>query len=137
MTKLNDQVINKKMEQFFSGVDRLFDVLTPEIETEYRNDAVIQRFKVCYEMSWKLLKRLLEDNGIIENTPKDVFKSAFTAGYIGTDVEGWYLMIKSRNLTSHVYNEMMAENIVKQIEIQYVGLLKQLCSFIKENFYGN
>jgi len=30
-------------------------------------------------------------------------KLAFAADYLGQDAEGWYAMIKSRNLTSHVY----------------------------------
>ena len=128
-------VANRKLEQYKSGVDRLIDVITPAVEAEYRNDAVIQRFEFCYEMAWKLLKRLLEDKGIIENTPKDVFRSAFAAGYLGQDTEGWYAMIKSRNLTSHVYSESMAAEIVHQIEEKYVSLLKELSHYLMENFY--
>jgi hypothetical protein len=72
MNGSGDQITQKKLEQYFSGTDRLFDVLTPLVETEYRNDAVIQRFEFCYEMAWKLLKRLLEDKGIIESTPRSL-----------------------------------------------------------------
>jgi nucleotidyltransferase substrate binding protein (TIGR01987 family) len=128
-----DQVTKRKLEQFIAGVNRLHDVLHPAVETEYRNDAVIQRFEFCYEMAWKLLKRVLEEKGIVEATPKDVFKSAFTSGYLGKDAEGWFSMIKSRNMTSHIYSESMAAAIVSRVESEYYPLLEALCTNIKEN----
>ena len=62
-------------------------------------------------------------------------KLAFAADYLGQDAEGWYAMIKSRNLTSHVYSERVSAEIVNQVEGQYAFLLKELSDFLMENFY--
>jgi len=76
---------------------------------EYVRDAVIQRFEYTFELSWKTLKRYcMVAAGVREYSIKDVFREAGKQGLLDS-VEDWFEYHKAQNLTSHVYNEKIAE----------------------------
>ena len=72
--------------------------------TELELQGVIQAFEVSQELSWKVMKDFLEEQ---EKTDlfgsKNAVKEAFNVGLIANG-EVWFDMIKSRNLTSHIYD---------------------------------
>lgn len=73
--------------------------------TELELQGVIQAFEVTQELSWKVMKDFLEAQGKIDLFgSKNAVKEAFNVGLI-TNGEVWFDMIKSRNLTSHIYDE--------------------------------
>ena len=82
--------------------------------TVFMRDAIIQRFEYTYELAWKLIKRALEieDADAEEDmlTKKDLFRKAAEAGLI-TDPEVWFEYHKARNLTSHAYDEVKADQV--------------------------
>lgn len=72
-------------------------------------DAVIQRFEYSFELSWKFMKRYLRDfAGIDEYQIKEIFRQSAKVGLIDNP-ENWFNYHKVRNLTSHTYNEDIAE----------------------------
>jgi len=83
-------------------------------KTEFIRDSVIQRFEYTYELSWKLLKRHLENDEGVENTDqltrKQLFRVALEKGLIRT-VEDWFAYHRARNNTAHAYNESTAEEV--------------------------
>ncbi|MBD0726657.1 nucleotidyltransferase [Flavobacterium sp. L1I52] len=73
--------------------------------TELELQGVIQAFEVSQELSWKVMKDFLEAQGKTDFFgSKNAVKEAFNVGLI-TNGEIWFDMIKSRNLTSHIYDE--------------------------------
>mgnify|MGYP000013349658 CR=1 FL=1 len=73
--------------------------------TELELQGVIQAFEVTQELSWKVMKDFLEEQGKIDLFgSKNAVKEAFYVGLISNG-EIWFDMIKSRNLTSHIYDE--------------------------------
>ncbi len=72
---------------------------------------LIQAFEYTHEMAWNTLKDFLEERGVkgIYGS-KDATREAFKSGLIEHG-EAWMDMIKSRNLTSHTYNEEIATEI--------------------------
>ncbi|WP_367142724.1 HI0074 family nucleotidyltransferase substrate-binding subunit [Desulfosporosinus sp.] len=63
-------------------------------------DGVIQRFEFTFELAWKTLKAVFEDEGLIGlNSPKTVLREAFAMGLIQDD-ELWLTMLSDRNSTS-------------------------------------
>lgn len=73
--------------------------------TELELQGVIQAFEVSQELSWKVMKDFLEAQGKTDLFgSKNAVKEAFNVGLI-TNGEIWFDMIKSRNLTSHIYDE--------------------------------
>ncbi len=56
---------------------------------------------------------------------KDTLRQAFQVGLIA-EGEIWMEMVKSRNLTSHTYNQETAESIEEDVIETYYPLLKKL-----------
>lgn len=93
---------------------------------EMEKQGLIKAFEYTYELSWKTLQDLLKEKGYIGILgPKPVIEQSFQDGYI-MDGNGWMRMHKSRNLTSHTYDEQTAEEIIDSIHDEYYLLLKDL-----------
>lgn len=95
-------------------------------------DATIQRFEFTIELFWKLLKRILGEKGIDVTYPRDVLQEAY-AGHLIDDEEAWLNMLRDRNLTSHTYNEQLADQIYNNIK-KYYPVLKKSFDKLKTEF---
>lgn len=75
---------------------------------------VIHSFEVAYELSWKMIKRWLQENigaaSVDGTTQRNLFRLAAENRLIA-DTERWMDYHKARNSTSHTYNEDAAENV--------------------------
>ena len=95
-------------------------------------DAMIQRFEFCTELSWKLMKRYLDENLVIEhNSPRSVVKEAYKQRLI-EDGEIWLDILEDRNLTSHTYDELTANRIRDNIINKYLEVFDKFLNKIKE-----
>ncbi len=89
--------------------------LTPDDE-ELR-DAVIQRFEFTYELCWKMLKRRLEMDAAVSSVIDrlsfpDLMRVGAEHGLIA-DVERWLVYRHQRNMTSHVYDAVVAWDVYR------------------------
>lgn len=89
-----------------------------------------QAFEYCYELAWKLMKRVLEDQGLKSGSPKDSFRKAFEIGLIA-DPEAWFDFQDARNLTVHTYNETNLNDVVESFDL-FSEELKQLLDHIEK-----
>lgn len=109
-----------------NAISRLEEAIedSKKIELSTLKDGVIQRFEFSIELSWKILKIYLNEEGI-ENvaTPKSTIREAFKVGII-KNVDTWLEMIDDRNLTSHIYNQSLADDIYIRIATKYIKELK-------------
>ncbi len=71
----------------------------------------VQAFEFSYELSWRLMKRVLESRGLEVGSPKDTFRKAVHEQLID-DPEVWFDFQKKRNLTVHTYKEENLENVI-------------------------
>jgi nucleotidyltransferase substrate binding protein (TIGR01987 family) len=97
-------------------------------KNEFIRDSAIQRFEFTYELVWKTLKAHLESKGTIAYSPRDNLREAFQQGMIDGNPL-WLKTIELRNLTTHTYNEAIAEMIYKtlpRVLALYQGLLEKL-----------
>ena len=92
---------------------------------EYLRDSVIQRFEFTHELAWKMLKLRLEEEDIFVKTPRETLQAALQAGLI-EDGNSWSDLQKMRNLTSHTYNEDLADDVYTYVVEQGVQLFQQL-----------
>ncbi|MBF0312278.1 MAG: nucleotidyltransferase substrate binding protein [Oligoflexia bacterium] len=82
-----------------------------QTKNEYIRDSVIQRFEYTFELSWKIIKKVLEQDQPLEDASvKGILRSAATYGII-SNLELWFEFQHARNLTSHTYNEDSAEEV--------------------------
>jgi nucleotidyltransferase substrate binding protein (TIGR01987 family) len=113
------------------ALNRLHEALM-QPENDLAIDATIQRFEFVIELFWKTLKRLLANEGIETNTPKDVLKKAFAAKLIYNELI-WLQMLNDRNETSHIYDEEKAIEIYHHIKNNY-NELSETFSRLKKQF---
>ena len=86
---------------------------------ELEQQGLIQAFEYTYELAWNTLKDYFEsqgDTGIYGS--RDAFRLAFRRSLIENG-ETWMDMIESRTLTSHTYNEDLADDIADKIVRRY------------------
>jgi len=81
-----------------------------EPKNEYVQDSVIQRFEFTFELLWKTLKEYLLVQWIEVFTPRQALLQAYKIGLL-SDIEVFLNMKDCRNLTSHTYNEELAEEV--------------------------
>ena len=95
-------------------------------ESEIVRDAVIQRFKFTFGAVWKALKHYLERQGYECGGPRPTLKKAFAEkNLIPTPEEAdiWLQMLEDRNLTSHAYDQAVANRIYAHIARDYAAYL--------------
>ena len=80
--------------------------------------AVIQHFEFTFELSWKMLERLLSEklgsSTVKHLTNKALFRVAAERLLID-DPQRWFTYLDARNKTSHTYNELVAEDVYDKI----------------------
>lgn len=132
------RTLEDRFNQYKNAVDRLEEV----IETYKNNnnnqiivDAMIQRFEFCVELSWKFLKDYLKSENVGDfNSPRSIMKESYKMGLI-TEGELWLDMLEDRNLTSHTYDEIVANTIRDNILNTHYTLLKKLKEKMEEKIY--
>ncbi len=86
-------------------------------EIEIIKSGVIQNFEVCYEISWKLMKKWLEQNignsAVDGVSRKQLFRIAAQNKLI-EDIEEWFAFHEARNMTSHDYDGMKADEVFEK-----------------------
>lgn len=118
--------------QRLANYERALGQLTRAVElaqerplSELERQGLIQAFEFVFELAWNLMKDyfLYQGNPTITGA-RDAIRTAFKQGLIA-DGEGWMEMIKSRNQSSHTYNESVANEIVEGILGGYQQLFVQ------------
>ena len=89
------------------------DASTLSLSNDIR-EGVIQNFEVCYEQSWKMMKRWIENHigsSYVDGvTRRELFRVAAENRLIA-DVELWMGFHSSRNETSHTYDQATANEV--------------------------
>lgn len=122
----------QKFENYEKALARLGEGLEKFNKTDdLQRDGLIQRFEFTFELAWKTLKSLFEDEGLIGmNSPKTVLREAFSAGLI-QDEEIWLSMLHDRNSTAHMYSEKIAIEICNNITSKYISVMNELMGQIQ------
>ncbi len=90
--------------------------------SQLEKQGVIQAFEFTHELAWNMLKDFLQDQGNQNiKGSKDATREAFKVALIH-DGEQWMAMIQSRNISSHTYDERIAEQLVDVITHNYYPL---------------
>jgi len=154
-TMKNDKDI--RWQQRFSNFNKALEKLTEAIDyiknesNKHDNDdaeaedtlddiikeGLIHRFEYTHELAWNVMKDFLSEVGDVKiYGSKDATKEAFHAELI-EDGDVWMEMIKSRNKTSHTYNEETADEIYNKILNEYHAAFKRFQQVMEEKSTGN
>ena len=87
---------------------------------------VIQNYEVCYESTWKSMKRWIEENdGEIDGLTRRALYIKACENKLIDDVEKWMEFHKARNTTSHVYEVEVADEVYA-IAFEYLQYAKNV-----------
>jgi len=119
--------LHKKVQNYNNAVKRLKEGVSRfDEKDDLLRDGLIQRFEFTFELAWKTLKSIFEDEGLTGlNSPKTVLREALAAGLIDDD-ELWLAMLKDRNSTAHIYSEHISIMICGNIQNKYVIELEKM-----------
>ncbi len=116
-----------QLEKALIALKQMID--KPMQEDRSNIDACIQRFEFSVELFWKFLRRVLEGKGLVVLYPKEVIREAYAGGLIDNEAL-WLGMLQDRNLTSHSYNEELADEIFEHIPAYYHAMWHTFLSVV-------
>ncbi len=116
----------QRLDHLSKALGQLTKFIQKGALNELEKQGLIQSFEYTYELVWNVLKDYFENQGETNILgSRDAFRLAFKRGLIENG-EVWMDMIKSRALSSHTYNEDIAEKITSDITKQYFPEFKKL-----------
>lgn len=119
-----------RWKQRFSNFNKALTQLQKFIDkgelSELEAQGLVKAFEYTYELAWNTIKDFLEFSGQSDiYGSRDAIRKGFQLGLI-TDGDGWMDMLKSRNQTSHTYNEDTARQINNAVVTRYYDLFIRL-----------
>ena len=109
----------QRLVHFSKALSQLRKFIEKGKLNELERQGLIQAFEYTFELAWNTIEDYFEEQGETNiNGSRDAFRLAFKRGLFA-DGEIWMDMIKSRTLTSHSYNEDIAEKIAADIVGKY------------------
>lgn len=127
--------LKQKVDSAKRALKTLQELLDSHSLTTVERDAAIQRFEYTFEAVWKAGKAFLREiEGLEIGSPKGVIRGFFQVGLFTEEQTVLALaMVDDRNLTSHTYNEGLAEQICYQLG-NYAELMADWVSDMGEVF---
>lgn len=107
-----------------------------DLSNEFVLSGVIDKFAMQFELSWKLLRKALEYEGVAEastGSPRGIIKAAYAA-YDFIDEELWLDMLADRNAAEHVYDAELAQRLVGQVLEAYLPAFEMLLASLEKAY---
>ncbi len=120
MTEYKIEIGLAKLDKVLASLEQI--AAKSHQEDRSNIDATIQRFKFSIELFWNQLKGILESKGRVQHS-KNVLQEAFKWHLIDYEKE-WLKMLQDRDLTSHTYDEKLADQIFQHIQT-YIPVLRE------------
>ena len=133
MNNLKDIRWKERFENFEKSYKLLEKYINQKNKTELEKAGLIQFYEMTFELSWKLLKDYLEAIGFDVKSPRETIKQAFQIELIDNG-HIWMDALLNRNITTHTYNEELAEKILKEIKERYFLQFKKLYQKMRKEY---
>lgn len=125
----------KKLENFSSGIAALKRAdFSCAYDNEFYRAGVITVFNLTFELAWKALQEVLRLQGVeqaITGSPREILKLGYRFGLID-DSAVWLLMLESRNMSIHIYNEEEADKLLILIRDSFINAFAELEKILRE-----
>ena len=118
-----------RLEAFSRAVERLAEALALPVSDVVR-DACIQRFEFSFELAWKAVQQTARSQGRDCVSPRSCLREAFAMDWLKNET-AWLTMLADRNLTSHTYDEELAQAVYSRL-MTHVSLLNDLKRVLSE-----
>ena len=118
------------LEDYAKALDELEQVLTESSENRLIQAGCIQYFEFCFELAWKSVKSVVEQEGLECHSPKTCLKVAHQNGWVEEEPL-WLEMLASRNRMSHTCDSGTVLNIYHRL-VDFQIALQQLHLNLKD-----
>lgn len=129
-----NEIEDIRWQQRFENYEKAFLLLKKasliECPSEVERAGMIQFFEMTFELSWKLLKDYLEEEGYDINSPREAIKQGIQSKIIQNG-DWWMSALQDRNLTVHTYHEEIAVEVETEILNTYLLMLEELYNHFK------
>jgi nucleotidyltransferase substrate binding protein (TIGR01987 family) len=116
----------QRFQNYAKAVGQLTKFLEKGELNELEAQGLVQCFEYTYELAWNTIKDFFEAQGETDILgSRDAFRLAFRRGLI-EDGDTWMEMIKSRQRTSHTYDEATVAAITLSIRTAYAEQFRRL-----------
>ena len=112
----------QRYSSFLKTLENMEIFFQKEKLNDLERQGLVKAFEYTFELCWNTLKDYYEYQGESNlQGSRDVYQLAFQRGLI-TDGELWMQMVLDRNRTTHIYNQVIAQEISTRICNQYYKL---------------
>jgi nucleotidyltransferase substrate binding protein (TIGR01987 family) len=126
MKNENDIRWEQRFSNYRKALSQLSEFFDGSTLNRREEQGLVKSFEYTYELAWHTLKDFLEYQGVSGLIgSRDAFRRAFEDDLLA-DGHLWMEMIKSRNKTSHTYNEETAREIIEDIKESYYPAFLEL-----------
>lgn len=129
MTKQPDQRVASQRKNFEKALLALDRSISQPVQEPRDLSGIIKDFEIAYELSWKVLKTFLENQGHETSSARDAFSKAYQLKYL-KDQDVWLEMIGDRNLVVHTYDESLAKSMCDRIREKYASAFRAIADVI-------
>lgn len=123
----------QRFQNYQKALQQLRLALALQSPGALEKQGTIKCFEYTFELGWKVLQDYLMHVGGQQGLvgPRPVLQKAFERDIIPDGVT-WFDMLNSRNLSSHLYDEVEAEVIYQKIAHSYLPPFEALEQFFKD-----
>ena len=112
----------KKYKNYVSALRVLSQAPEQDLDNEFVQSGIVDKFEMQFELGWKLLKALLAYEGdpvSASGSPRDVLKTSLRY-YDFLNEELWLGMLRNRNDSAHIYDGERMHRLVDTIITDYI-----------------
>lgn len=118
-----------------TSLDRGIERAEQNPADEELRDGAIQRFEYTYELAWKSLKRVLEEEAASPDeidmlSFRDLIRYGAERGFIA-DTAAWFAFREERNISSHTYDSAKAAEVYRA-GLQFAPVARILLEKLEE-----
>ena len=95
---------------------------------------VIGQFNLTFELAWKALQEILRlhgAEGADTGSPREILQLGYKLGFVN-DSAVWLLMLKKRNTSVHIYNELDVDEMILLIRDSFIPAFVALEKTLRE-----
>ncbi|MBO6088425.1 nucleotidyltransferase substrate binding protein [bacterium] len=110
------------LTSFENAINSLIEVidLWNDNQDDILRDSIIQRFEYTYSLALKMIRRYFTESAFAEFDSKEIYGMSFnqmirtanSMGLLKSNLETWTEYREKRNMTSHTYDENIAQDVV-------------------------
>jgi len=123
------------LKKALSNLDEAVKLSVERELTKLEKQGLIQSFEYTHELAGSTIRDFYRSKGEVDiQGSRDAFRLAFERGLI-EDGQVFMNMIKSRQLSSHTYNEETADDIYQDIVNHYFCAFQELVERLQQEQY--